>query len=79
MDHFSSLDARSSYMCYKCNFSSKSACYLKQHLLNLKLSHLIHFHFFLTINKQSERLTKISIDKNINKIRKEKWKSSKHV
>ena len=46
MDHFSSLDARSSYMCYKCNFSSKSACYLKQHLLNLKLSHFIHFHFF---------------------------------
>ena len=58
-------DARSSYMCYKFGFSSKSACNLKQHLLHLKLSHFIHSHF-LTMNKQSERLRKILIDKNIN-------------
>ena len=49
----------------KCDFSSKSACNLKQHLLHLKLSHFIHSHF-LTMNKQSERLRKISIDENIN-------------
>ena len=39
LEHFSSLDASSSYMCYECNFSSKSTCNLKQHLLNLKQSH----------------------------------------
>ena len=43
LEHFSSLDASSSYMCYECNFSSKSTCNLKQHLLNLKQSHFIPF------------------------------------
>ena len=32
--------------CEECNFSSKNACYVKQYLLNPKLSHFIHFHFF---------------------------------
>ena len=43
LEHFSSLDASSSYMCYEWNFSSKSTCNLKQHLLNLKQSHFIPF------------------------------------
>ena len=38
------------YMYDKCDFSSKSACNLKQHLLHLKLSHFIHSHC-LTMNK----------------------------
>ena len=50
---------RKAICCYECNFSRKSVCNLKQHLLNLKLSHIFTF-TFLTINKQSE------IEKNIN-------------
>ena len=48
--------------CEECNFSSKNACYLKQYLLNPKLSHLIHFHFFSNRNKQSKRLKKYQLD-----------------
>ena len=48
--------------CEECNFSSKNACYVKQYLLNPKLSHLIHFHFFSNRNKQSKRLKKYQLD-----------------
>ena len=49
--------------CEECNFFSKTTCYVKQYLLNPKLSHLIHFHFFSNRNKQSERLKKYQLIK----------------
>ena len=40
---------RTHWSIHECNFSSRSACNLKQHLLNLKLLHFFHFLFFNNI------------------------------